>query len=126
MDISVIITAYNESRCIEEAIRRLSQTLTASGLLLVDGGSTDDTPEILQRYATDYESLSCLLLENGSNIPEMRNQALKYVSGDLVTFLDGDDRFGLGKLERELQTLLNTPDASIVFSDIAYTVHTVP
>jgi glycosyltransferase involved in cell wall biosynthesis len=46
-----------------------------------------------------------------------RNHALQNVSGDYMTFLDGDDRFLPRKLEKEMETLLITPEAHMVFSN---------
>jgi glycosyltransferase involved in cell wall biosynthesis len=121
MDITVIITAYNEEEYIQDAIDSVtSQTLSPDEVILVDGGSTDNTPDILRRYGKNHDQLSCVFLDKYVNIPEMRNVALNRASGDLISFLDGDDRFRPRKLELEMHTLENDKDASIVFSNTAY------
>lgn len=119
--VSVIITAYNESKFIQEAIRSvLSQSRAPDEILLVDGGSEDETPRILREFAQEHQSISCLLLEGDTVIPEMRNQALREISGDLVCFLDGDDRFRPQKLETEMQIYSDKQEKTIVFSNFAY------
>lgn len=121
MDVTAVITSYNESRYISEAIESvLAQTHEPEEILLVDAGSTDGSREIIQRYAERHPVTDFVFLEGDPNIPEMRNAALSEVSTDLVTFLDGDDRFREEKIERELATYRSNHDAAIVFSNVSY------
>jgi len=72
-------------------------------------------------YARRYPDLiRAFCHEKGLGIPKNRNFALRQVRGDLISFLDGDDRFLPGKLELELETLQRHPEASLVFSNIYY------
>jgi glycosyltransferase involved in cell wall biosynthesis len=122
MTVTVVVTAHDEERFLPAAVDSvLAQTRQPEEVLLVDAGSTDDTGTIVDEYAADHGHVEAVHLPRGVNIPEMCNAALEHASGDLVTYLDGDDRFRPGKLERELQTYRSSPDAEVVFSNIAYT-----
>jgi len=121
MKLSVIICAYNESNYIDQSIRSvLLQTVEPSEILLVDGGSSDETPSICGQYAETYSKIRFVDIGNKVNIPKMRNIAIEAASGEFLTFLDGDDLFRENKIELEFETLRNNKDASIVFSDYAY------
>jgi glycosyltransferase involved in cell wall biosynthesis len=122
MTVSVLVTAYNEERFLPAAVDSvLAQTRQPEEVLLVDAGSTDDTGAIVDEYAADHGHVEAVHLSPGVTIPEMRNEALERASGDMVTFLDGDDRFRPEKLEQELETYRSTTDAEVVFSNLDYT-----
>jgi len=90
--ISVIMTAYNSSKHIGEAILSiLNQTLEEFELIVVDDCSLDDTSEIVRRYADKDPRV--ILLKNTVNLkPALsRNKALEIARGKYVAVLDSDD-----------------------------------
>jgi glycosyltransferase involved in cell wall biosynthesis len=95
MEVSVIITSYNQQSLLCEAIESvLEQTVTADEILIVDADSDDGSQEVIKEYEENNPSqVVSILLEDDPGIPKMRNRALKEVSGDYVAILDGDDRF---------------------------------
>jgi len=122
MTITVIVTSHNEAEHLATAIESvLAQTHRPDEVLLVDVCSTDGSRDIIDTYAGEYPNLvKSVLVDENISIPAMRNLALERVTGDLVTFLDGDDRFRPAKLERELATYEANESAGIVFSNIAF------
>lgn len=120
MEISVIITSYNEESYLAEAIESVvHQSQSPDEIVIVDANSDDKSPKIVEEYADRFPHLiRHFLLDYDCNIPEMRNFALEQVTGDLVTFLDGDDRFLEEKLEREYESLQNAADAKVAFSNV--------
>ncbi|GAB3691598.1 glycosyltransferase family 2 protein [Salinarchaeum chitinilyticum] len=118
MDISVIVTSFNESDYISTAIESvLAQSQSPNEIVIVDAGSTDGTQAIISEYEK-YECVNVYFIDNTYNIPEMRNFALQQAQGPLVTFLDGDDRFVPEKLEKEHDMYCSCPRADIVFSNV--------
>src|SRR5258706_15596501 len=86
----VLIDTYNHERFIEEAIQSvLSQDFPASEreILVVDDGSTDRTPEILRKFASQ---IRILRKPNGGQYSAF-NHGIPECRGELLVFLDADD-----------------------------------
>jgi glycosyltransferase involved in cell wall biosynthesis len=120
MKISVFITSYNQRDYLVEAIESvLSQTLRPFEVIVVDDCSTDGSQSVIEKYAQRYPDLiRPFYHKKNLGIPRNKSFALEQVRGDLVTYVDGDDRFLPRKLEMEFETLLNHPDAQIVYSNV--------
>jgi len=120
MKVSVFITSYNQRDYLVEAIESvLNQTLQPFEIIIVDDCSTDGSQEVIGKYAQTYPDLiRPFCHEQNIGIPRNKSFALEQVRGDLVTYVDGDDRFLPSKLEMELETLLNHPEAQIVYSNV--------
>jgi len=120
--ISVIITSYNQKDLLAEAIESvISQTLRPWEILIADDGSTDGSIESVRGYAAHHPGWIKLLIQpRNTGVARNRNDALSRVGGDLVTLLDGDDRFLPRKLELEYATYRAHPDAKVVHSNIYY------
>src|SRR5882724_5067565 len=95
--VSVLIDTYNHERFIEEAIQSvLSQDFPAAEreILVVDDGSTDCTPQILAKYASQ---IRILRKPNGGQASAF-NLGIPECQGELIAFLDGDDWWAPNKL----------------------------
>ena len=91
--ISIIIPVFNASKLINKSIASiLSQSLEDIEIICVDDVSTDNTLEILNKYAKQYDSIKVLTQENqGSG--KARNNGIKEAEGEYIGFLDADDFF---------------------------------
>jgi glycosyltransferase involved in cell wall biosynthesis/MoaA/NifB/PqqE/SkfB family radical SAM enzyme len=88
--ISVITVCYNAEKHIEGAVRSvMAQTYPHVEYLAVDGGSTDGTVAILKRYG---QSIARIVSEKDRGIYDAMNKGLRLATGDLVYFLNADDR----------------------------------
>lgn len=108
MDIAIIIPAYNEEKFIKNCLDSLlNQTHPAKKILVVDDGSADDTPEIVNRLSNSYENLNLLSRpksfshEPGGKIIETFNVGLKNldVDYDVICKFDADLIFPPNYLE---------------------------
>jgi len=89
MKISVIATVLNEGPAICRLLDSLvAQTRQPDEVVIVDGGSTDDTLAILQGYADQGRLPLRVLVEPGANISRGRNVAIAAASGDLIASTD--------------------------------------
>ena len=89
--VSVIIPAYNIAPFLERCVNSiLNQTYRNLEVLLVDDGSTDDTPAICDRLAQQDARVRVFHKENGG-VSSARNLALDNCRGDYISFIDGDD-----------------------------------
>lgn len=120
--VSVFITSYNQKDYLIEAVESvLNQTLKPFEIIIADDCSTDGSQEIIWEYARKYPDLIRPFCHSQNlGIPKNKRFALEQVQGDLVTYLDGDDRYLPRKLELELETLRNHPEAQIVYSNIYF------
>jgi teichuronic acid biosynthesis glycosyltransferase TuaG len=116
--VSIVTPAYNAARFLEESLRSAQQqTFPNWEMLVVDDGSTDDTPEIVRRWA-EADPRFRLLAGAGNRGPAAaRNVALESARGRYVAFLDSDDLWLPRKLEVQLE-FMRARDA--VFSFTAY------
>jgi glycosyltransferase involved in cell wall biosynthesis len=122
MRVSVYITSYNQRNYLIEAIESiLVQTLAPSQIIIVDDGSEDGSQKVISEYASRYPSLIIPIFHSENHgIARTRNDALRSITGDFVTYLDGDDRFLPEKIEKELYLLQANPAHQIVFSNYRY------
>ena len=90
--VSVIVAAYNIEKYVRRAMDSLlAQTYPKLEIIAVDDGSTDKTPEILDRYAGEDSRIHVIHKENGG-LSDCRNAGLAAATGDYIGYLDGDDR----------------------------------
>jgi glycosyltransferase involved in cell wall biosynthesis len=87
--ISLICTTYNEEASINELLDSLlSQSRLPDEIVIVDGGSTDQTVDLVSTYAKDSD-LVTLLIEPGANIAQGRNIAIAKAKFDVLASIDG-------------------------------------
>lgn len=99
--VSVIIAAYNEAECIGECLETLkNQTHPSYEVLVLDDGSTDETPEIAR-------SLGVEVLKGRHQGPGMaRNSAVPHASGEILVFVDADMSFHPEFIERLVEPII--------------------
>lgn len=99
--ISVVITTYQRPDACERAVRSvLAQTLEPLEVIVCDDGSTDDTQQRFEEWASVNPKLRYLRLERNVGSPgAARNLGIKHARGDWVAFLDDDDEWLPTKLE---------------------------
>ena len=119
--VSVIIPVYNYDRYLAEAIQSaLGQTYRHLEVIVVDDGSTDQSAAVAQRFpGLRY----CHQVHAG--IGAARNKGVESVQGDYIAFLDADDRWPLGKIERQLSAFESDPALEMVFGQ-ALQLHNGP
>ena len=89
--VSIIMPVYNAEKYVSEAIESVrNQSYENWELIIVDDGSTDHSPEIIDRYAQKDVRIQSFHNKN-EGVSAARNFALSKISGELVTFIDSDD-----------------------------------
>lgn len=107
--VSIIIPAYNIENYIRKSIESiLQQTYKNFEIIIIDDGSTDNTWNILQSMALSNNRIIILRQQNGGTA-KARNKALEYVSGDYITFVDGDDTLTSETIEKNIKYLIDDP-----------------
>ena len=112
--VSVIIPVYNAKQFVCEALASAVAQTYVQEVLLIDDCSTDGSMEAVQTWldahSAQTEGVSVRLLKNPKNIgvAETRNWGVNEAEGCYVAFLDADDRFVTGKLEKQVKLLEQT------------------
>jgi glycosyltransferase involved in cell wall biosynthesis len=108
--VSVIIPTYNRSEMLKQAIDSvLAQDFDDFELIVVDDGSTDNTPEILDAYKDKI--VYCR--QDNKGVSAARNRGIHLSSGELIAFLDSDDLWLPGKLSCQVDFFNSHADALI-------------
>ena len=114
--ISVIMPAYNSENYVSEAIESVcKQSFADWELLIVNDGSTDHTPEIIEKYAQKDSRIKVFHRKN-EGVSMARNFALNQVRGEYVTFIDSDDVYHIDRLKKLLQVFEQHKKCDVVFS----------
>lgn len=110
-NVSVIIPTYNQARYLGAAVESaLSQTLVPCEVIVIDDGSGDETPEVLACFADRIRSIR----QSNRGVAAARNAGAQVASGDLLAFLDSDDRWLPEKLAQQAARLEAEPDLGLV------------
>ncbi len=100
MKVSVIITTHNTEKyllkCIDSVI---NQTLSDIEIIIADDASTDSTPQIATKLASQHDNILFLPLSSSLGPGGARNKALQQASGEYISFIDSDDWIDLNYLE---------------------------
>lgn len=114
--VSVIMPSYNHAAFVEKAIESvLGQTIKDIELIIVDDGSTDDTPKKIAAIK-DPRITFIPLTENRRQHP--RNLALSLAKGKFIAFQNSDDEWEPNKLERQLNFMENNSNVAVCFTKV--------
>jgi glycosyltransferase involved in cell wall biosynthesis len=115
--VSVVLATYDRERLVARAIDSvLAQTFTDFELLLVDDGSRDGTAEMIRsRYGAEPR-LRYLPKSNGGSA-SARNHGIEHARGELLAFLDSDDRWLPRFLASQVALLARHPEAGLALCD---------
>lgn len=110
ISISVVIPAWNAARYIGAALDSvLSQSVAPDEIIVVNDGSTDDTPECVRRFGSQVR----LIEQANAGAAAGRNRGIAEANGEAVALLDADDLMAPRRLELQGALLLRHPDCAI-------------
>ncbi len=109
--VSIIIPVYNGAQWIGETLASaLSQTYSNIEIIVVNDGSTDNTADVVCRYA--QANLQLVEQPNRGQSAAL-NHGLSLAKGDYIQYLDGDDLLAPDKIERQLAFLQRQPPGTV-------------
>lgn len=101
--VSAIIPTYNRAGMVRPAIESiLAQTYAPVEVIVVDDGSTDDTPKVLERYGKSIR----VIRQANAGPSAARNTGVRNSHGELIAFLDSDDVWLGNRLEAQVKALI--------------------
>jgi glycosyltransferase involved in cell wall biosynthesis len=117
--ISIVTPSYNQGRFIEETIQSvLSQNYPNLEYLIVDGGSTDSSVDIIRRYSDQlahWESTE----DRGQS--DAINKGFRRSTGDIIAFLNSDDRYCPGALGQVSRLFLENSEWQWLCGNVLFT-----
>lgn len=112
--VSVVIPVRNGARYVRQAIRSIQkQTLSDLECIVVDDGSTDRTPEVVERMVREDDRLRMIRLDP-SGIAIASNAGTEAARAPVIARMDGDDIAHPKRLEQQLSVLEGHPDLSFL------------
>lgn len=116
--ISVVIPAYNYGASLARAAQSiLGQRDARTELLIIDDGSTDATPDVINALHLAYpEQFRSIRKENGG-LASVRNLGIRESQGDWLVFLDADDEFVPGALGKLIEHIESNRQSRLVIGE---------
>ena len=116
LSISVIIPCFNCANYLAEAVASVrEQTVACHEIIIVDDGSTDNTPAVVSTLGDDI----IYTRQDNHGPSSARNKGIEVATGQLVAFLDADDKWAANKLELQTSVLQHDPAIALVAADMA-------
>ena len=114
MKLSIIIPVYQ----VEQTLRRcidsvLSQSFSDWEMILVDDGSTDESPKICDEYVKNYDKIHVIHKQN-RGLSDARNVGIEHAKGTYITFVDSDDYLGDDTLKKVMRLMEIHPEYDIL------------
>ena len=124
MKVSIITVSFNSAASIIATLRSVaSQSYRDIEHIVIDGGSTDGTLEILDRYR---DKLAHVISEPDDGIYHAMNKGLRYATGDVVGFLNSDDQYAHADVIDLVVKQMAVAGVEAVFSDAAFVNRQAP
>lgn len=113
--ISIVTPSYNQARFLEATIQSvLAQDYPALEYIIVDGGSTDGSREIIEKYA---DRLAWWISEPDKGQTDAINKGFARASGQILAWLNSDDTYQPGALRQVAAYFQAHPEAGLVYGD---------
>lgn len=113
--VSIVTPSFNQARYLEETIRSvLSQDYPSIEYLIIDGGSTDGSVEIIRQYA---DQLAYWISEPDDGQSDAINKGFRRARGEFVAWINSDDTYNPGAIGQAVETFLAHPETAMVYSD---------
>ena len=118
MKISIVTASYNSAATIADTLRSVAaQTYRNIEHIVIDGGSSDNTLEIVREHAgIDLKLVS----ERDRGIYDAMNKGLAIATGDVVGFLNSDDMYADAQVLDRIANAFCDPRVDIVYGDIVF------
>ena len=121
MKISIITATFNSGKTVRDTfVSVLNQTYNDYELIVVDGGSKDDTVDILRHYELIFNGRMKWISEPDRGIYDAMNKGIAMATGDAVGFLNSDDFYSSCGILRMVASSMRNKNIDAVYGDVHY------
>ena len=116
--VSIVTPSFNQAAYLEQAMLSvLEQDYPAIEYWIVDGGSSDGSLEIIERYS---DRLTGWTSERDEGQTDAINKGFAQATGDIMAYLNSDDLYRPGAIGEAVEYLLSHPEMGMVYGDADY------
>ena len=121
MKISIITATFNSGKTVRDTfVSVLNQTYDNYELIVVDGGSKDDTLEIIRHYEPIFKGRMKWISEPDRGIYDAMNKGIAMATGDVVGILNSDDFYSSNGILRMVASSMRNKNIDAVYGDVHY------
>ena len=125
--ISIITATYNSAETINDTIKSvLCQTNKDFEYIIVDGGSTDETIDIVKSYESEFSGRLKWVSEKDKGIYDAMNKGIKMASGDIIGILNSDDYYTSDDILQTIVDAFKCQNVDAIYGDIHFIKDGVP
>lgn len=118
MKVSIVTAVLNNKKYISEAIESVvNQDYKQLEHIIIDGGSTDGTLEVIKKYKNKQTKL---ITEKDKGLYDAMNKGIKLATGDIVGILNSDDIFFNNKVVSKVVDVFKNKNVDSIYSDLLY------
>lgn len=115
---SIIVPSFNAANTLPETLASIVPQLSEHDeIIVVDDGSTDETPDVMEGWSTSR--VRYVRQANSGGPASPRNRGIREANGSLIALFDSDDIMLPGKLEATRQAFSHYPDAGLLFTNFS-------
>ena len=119
--ISIITATYNSAKTINDTIKSvLCQTNKDFEYIIIDGGSTDETIDIVKSYESEFSGRLKWVCEKDKGIYDAMNKGIKMASGDIIGILNSDDYYTSDDILQTIADAFKCQDVDAIYGDIHF------
>lgn len=119
--ISIITATFNSAKTLKDTIQSvLRQTNKDFEYLIIDGGSTDETIDIVKSYESEFSGRLKWVSEKDEGIYDAMNKGIKMASGDVVGILNSDDYFTSDDILQTVDNAFKSHEIDVIYGDIHF------
>jgi glycosyltransferase involved in cell wall biosynthesis len=120
--VSIVTPSYNMGRFLGETMESvLSQDYPNIEYIVIDGGSSDNTLDVLRDYEARYPGRFTWISERDGGQSDAINKGFLRCKGEIFTFLNSDDTYLPGAVRAAVEAFASHTDAAVVYGDAWYT-----
>jgi len=116
MRVTIVTISYNQAEFLEACIRSVLDQGGDLEYIVVDGGSTDGSLEILERYG---DRIARVIIGADEGPADALNRGFMHATGDVFGYLNSDDVYRPGAIARALSAFREDPEIDVLYGDAA-------